>query len=212
LPENSTKKTLEFIFGAHQKCGGLFKPHVKEVTNEVKMEVKNGMVTLSKKRKQLIALSAVALVLLITVPCVAYAESPPSNSDSATWGTRLLRARGEALQKIGDEATVAPANFTMVLEPTAVNATVIKFNVIGGTIDVNGTSYTVTEGNGAVIRDKHGFLMQVQGTGPDGESVTLKLAGRYFWMYGHLYVARIAGVLQFDSAKTHLLLRAAIWV
>jgi hypothetical protein len=34
-------------------------------------------------------------------------------------------------------------------------------------------------------------LLQAQGTGPDGEAVTLRLAARYFWMGGHLYLAKI---------------------
>lgn len=52
-------------------------------------------------------------------------------------------------------------------------------------------SLGATEVNGAVIRDKHGFLLQVEGTSPNGQPATLKLAGRYFWMWGHLYVARV---------------------
>jgi hypothetical protein len=42
--------------------------------------------------------------------------------------------------------------------------------------------------------------------------VTFKLAGRYFWMGGHLFVFRIAGALQTDSGKIILLMRAAIKV
>jgi hypothetical protein len=70
----------------------------------------------------------------------------------------------------------------------------------------------ITEGNGAVIRDKHVFLFQAQGTSPDGQSVTLKLAGRYFWMWGRLYIARVLGSLQTESGKTQLLLRSMIRV
>ncbi|MBT0159346.1 hypothetical protein G4O51_05105 [Candidatus Bathyarchaeota archaeon A05DMB-2] len=170
------------------------------------------MITLSKKRKQVIAVTAIALVLIVTLPCVAYAESPSTSSTESNWGTRLLGARGIAVEKIDDQAIVTQANFKLILKPTEVNATIIKFNVISGTVQVNGTSYTITSGNGAVIRDKHAFLLQVEGTGPSSEPITLKLAGRYFWMWGHLYVARIAGLLQSDNAKTLLLLRAAIRV
>lgn len=66
--------------------------------------------------------------------------------------------------------------------------------------------------NGAAIRDKHGFLLQAEGTSPDGQPATLKLAGRYFWMWGHLYVAKVLGSLQTESARILLVLRSVIRV
>jgi hypothetical protein len=107
---------------------------------------------------------------------------------------------------------ITPAGFSLALEATEVNQTIVKFNVISGIVKINGTEYTITGGHGAVIREKHGFLLEAQSTGPEGQSATLKLAGRYFWMWGHLYVARIVGSLQTESAKTSLVLRAAIRV
>ena len=56
---------------------------------------------------------------------------------------------------------------------------------------VNGVTYTVTSGNGGVLTGRHAILLQAQGTSPDGQTVTFKLAGRYFWMGGNLYVVRI---------------------
>ena len=104
----------------------------------------------------------------------------------------------------------------MELEATEVNETIIKFNVVGGILRINETDnaidYVMMEGNGEVIRYKHVFLLQTTGTSPDGQTVTLKLAGRYFWMWGHLYVVRVAGSLQTESGKTPLLLRSVIRV
>ena len=197
-----------YIFGAHQKCVFLFKQLNKEVNIEVTMEVKNEMFTLNKKRKMFItATMALALVLVVSLP-YAYAatEETPVNR------TRILGARGLAVEITDGQVVISNASFALTLEATEINATAITFDVISGTVEVNGVEYTITGGHGAVIRDKHVFLLEAEGIGPDGEAVTLKLVGRYFWMWGRVYVARIAGSLQVDSAKISLLLRAAIRV
>jgi hypothetical protein len=185
----------------------------KKVNIEVTVEVKNEMFTLNKKQKLLItATTALALVFIVSLP-YAYASSPSApTTETQSSRTRMLRAKGIAVEKSDRQIVITPAGFTLALEATEVNETIIKFNVISGTVKINETEYVITEGNGAVIRDKHGFLLQAQGTNPDGQSVTLKLAGRYFWMWGRLYVARVFGSLQTESAKTPLVLRSVIRV
>jgi hypothetical protein len=125
---------------------------------------------------------------------------------------KTLKAQGIAVEKVDNQTVKSQANFTLSLQPTETNATVKKFSVSGGTIEVDGTAYTITGGNGAVLTRRHAILLQAQGTGPDGQAVTLKLAGRYFWMGGHLYVVRIVGKLQTDNGNFLLLLRAGIRV
>lgn len=197
-----------YIFGAHQKCVFLFKQLNKEVNIEVTMEVKNEMFTLNKKQKMFItATMALALVLVVSLP-YAYAATEETPVDR----TRILGARGLAVEITDGQVVISNASFALTLEATEINATTITFDVISGTVEVNGVEYTITGGHGAVIRDKHVFLLEAEGTGPDGEAVTLKLAGRYFWMWGRVYVARVAGSLQVDSTKILLLLRAAIRV
>jgi hypothetical protein len=92
------------------------------------------------------------------------------------------------------------------------SGTIPKFTVTAGTINVDGTIYLVTSGTGGVLRGRHAIVMEAQCTDPAGNMVTFKLAGRYFWMGGHLFVFRIAGALQTDSGKIILLMRAAIKV
>jgi hypothetical protein len=75
---------------------------------------------------------------------------------------------------------------------------------------VNGISYTIATGKGGILTGKHAILLQAQGTSPDGQTVTIKLAGRYFWMGGNLYVLRLGAKLQVDDANYTLLMRAAI--
>ncbi len=202
-----------FIYGAHQECGSLFKEKTKEVNIEAKLEVKSGMFSMNNKSGTLVAAAAaLALVFIVVFPCVVYAQSSSTSTsqDSSTPKARVLRAVGIAAENDSGVITKMPANFTLVLEPIKANRTVIIFQVDSGSVNVKGTTYTITGGKGAVVFNKNVLLMQAQGTGPDGQPVTLKLEGRYFWMWGHLYVIRILGSLQLDNAKLLVLMRAGI--
>ena len=175
------------------------------------------MFTLKKKQKMLItATAAIALVLVASLPYVNASVPSEATTETQASRTRMLLAKGVAVERTSSQVILSHAGFALELEATEVNETIIKFNVVGGILRINETDnaidYVMMEGNGEVIRYKHGFLLQATGTSPDGQTVTLKLAGRYFWMWGHLYVARIAGSLQTDSAKTSLVLRSVIWV
>jgi hypothetical protein len=185
----------------------------KEVNIEVTLEVKNEMFTLNKKQKMLItATTALTLVFILSLT-YAHASSPSTTTaETQSSRTRMLRAKGIAVEKANSQVVITPAGFALALEAAEVNETIIKFNIVGGIVRINGADYAITGGNGAVIRDKHGFLLQAEGTNPEGQSVTLKLAGRYFWMWGRLHVARLLGSLQTENAKTLLLLRSVIRV
>jgi hypothetical protein len=164
------------------------------------------MVTLSRKNKVLIAATVVvALTFILALPYV-YALTP----NDPTLGMKTLKAQGIAAEKVDNQTVKSEANFTLSLQPTETNSTLKKFSVFGGTVEVKGAVYTITGGNGAVLTRRRVILLQAQGTGPDGQAVTLKLAGRYFWMGGRLYVARIVGKLQTDNGNFLLLLRADI--
>jgi hypothetical protein len=171
------------------------------------------MFTLNKKRKMLITSTmALAFVFIVSLP-YAYASSPSATTaETQASQTRVSNAKGIAVEKSENQRVIASAGFSLALETTEVNETTTKFNVISGTVKINRTEHTITGGNGAVIRDKHGSLLQAQGTSPDGQSGTLKLAGRYFWIWGRLYIARVLGSLQTESAKICLLLRSVIRV
>jgi hypothetical protein len=197
------------IFGAYQRCGCLFKGDNKEVTIEEVGGVKAKMVTLSRKSKiAIVAISAIALMLIIAVP---FASAQPT-STSNTSSTKTLKAKGFAYQNVNGQTVKYQANFTLTLQPTSTSGAVKKFEVVGGNVTVNGVSYSVTSGNGAVGTARHIFLLQAQGTSPDGKAVTFKLEGRYFYMWGHLYVARIGAKLQTDNGNYTLLMRSAIRV
>ena len=166
------------------------------------------MVKLTKKSKiALVAIVALVVILVIAVPFVS-AQAAASN---AVGNIKILNAKGYAIQTDASQDKF-PANFTLTLQATSTNEPVKKFDVTGGTVVVNGVSYAITDGNGGVATGRHLILLQAYGTDSNGQTVTLKLEGRYFWMGGHIYVARIAAKLQTENENYTLLMRAAIRV
>ena len=177
---------------------------------DVELEVKNKMVTFTNKSKILIVAIIVAALLVVAVPATVYAM--PISDSNIVGASRSLVAKGVDRQVVDGQNVTVPANLTLTLTRSGGNATVPKFTVTSGTVIVNGATYTIASGNGGVLRSRHLILLQAQGTGPDGQAVTLRLAGRYFWMGGHLFVARIGARLITESGNSTLLLRAAIRV
>ena len=167
------------------------------------------MVNLKNRNKLVIAaMAAIAILLVIAVPFVG----AQTVSNGAVANVKTMKAQGFAYQEINGQTVKYQANFALMLHPTSTISIPKEFDVAGGTIVVNGVTYTMTSGNGVVRPDRHIFVLQAQGTSPDGQAVTLKLEGRYFWLGGQLYVARIGAKLQTDNGNYLLLMRAAIRV
>jgi hypothetical protein len=165
---------------------------------------------LSKRSKALIlGTIVVALALFVALP---FASASTTTQTDPTPGMKTLVAKGYAVEKINSQITKYQANFTLTLQATEANVTVKKFDVVSGKVTVDGSSFTITSGKGAVLVGRRAILLEAQGTSSDGQLVTLKLEGRYFWMGGHLYVARIAAKLQTAKDNYTLLMRAAIRV
>lgn len=166
------------------------------------------MATLSRKNKIAIAATVtIAIILGITIPYVG-AQTAANNSIS---NLKTLSAKGYVYQAF-DSNTIKyyPANLTLSLQPTTINGTVRMFDVAGGTVVANGISYTITSGTGGYLTVRHVVLLQAQGTGPDGQSVTLKLAGQYSYSWlAHRLVFKIGAKLQTDDSNYTLLMRAS---
>ncbi len=159
-------------------------------------------------RKILVAVTTVALLCVLAFPAFAFASNPDGSEQ--VLASRELVGRGVARQTINGENVTSPANFTLTLKHVAPSETIHRFTVATGTINVNGRIYSLTPGTGAVLRGRHAIVLEAQGTDAAGNPVTFRLAGRYFWMGGHLFVFRTAGALQTESGKIVLLSRAAI--
>jgi hypothetical protein len=208
-----------YTIGAHQTSASLFKEKTQKLINEVQLEVRNKMSVLTKKSKAIIAvLTVVALAFIVALPYGVDAQTSQTSSPtsipqtSANPNAKQLKAVGYGFENVSDVIQKMPANLTLFVEPTKASFAGKLFKVDNGTVYVDGTAYTITGGNGGVSYAKRVFVLKAQGTSPDGQSVTLKLEGQYFWMWGRLYAARIQGSLQFGNTKMALFLRGAIRV
>jgi hypothetical protein len=115
-----------------------------------------------------------------------------------------------AFERIENDEAKLPANLTLTLQPGKINRTVILFSVVDGQIEVNGVKYAIKEGRGLVAYHKSMLAMQLSGASPDGDTVTVKIGGRYFWLWGRLHAARLVGTLKTSNCEVGLLLRSAI--
>jgi hypothetical protein len=165
------------------------------------------MKALSKKSKILvISVVAIAVVCLIAVP---YVSAQTNANPIAT--TKTLNAKGYAFQSINsDTIKKYNATFSLTLVPTTTNGTVRLFSVTGGSVVVNGVTYTINGGKGGILTGRHAVLLTSQGTGPDGQSVTFKFAAKYSWAGGNLYTLKIAAKLETTSGNYTLLMAAPI--
>lgn len=171
-----------------------------------KSEAKNKMVKLTRKNKIAIAaLAAIAIVLVITVP-YASAQTVANNAAS---NIRTLNAKGNIYQKIdSDTIKYYQADLILTLQPTSTAGSVKYFDVTGGSLVANGVSYTFATGNGGVLTGRHDVLLQAQGTDPNGQPVTLKLAGQYSnsWLAGKVALKIGAKLQTSDNTYTLLML------
>ena len=168
------------------------------------------MVKLTRKGK--IAVAALAAIAVILVVAVPYASAQTVANNAAS-NMRTLHARGDIYQTV-ESSTIKyyQANLTLTVQPTSIQGNVKLFNVTGGTLVVaNGVSYTFTGGNGGVLTGRHAVLLKAQGTDPNGQPVTLKLAGQYSYSWLARHVAlKIAAKLQTQDANYTLLMLAPI--
>ncbi len=163
------------------------------------------MVNISKKAKiTIIAIVAIAAILAVSIP---FASAQATNN--AVSNIKTLNAQGNIYQTI-DSNTIKyyPATMTLTVQSTSTSGPVKLFDVTSGTLVANGVTYTFTNGNGGVFTGRHVVLLKAQGTSPDGQAVTLKLAGQYSWFGGK--TLGIAAKLQTEDANYTLLMKAPI--
>ena len=173
------------------------------------MEVEDELIVQNKK----VLISLIVGLLMFAAFSVPFAfatieddQVKGNNCDEV----RVLGAKGLAKDRSSPEGKFVPAGFLLDLLATEIKPKVINFDIVGGIAKVDGLEYTIVEGKGAVIRYRRGFILEASGVDTAGEEVTLKLAGRYFWMWGRVYVARLVGVLKTVDTTYTLILKAAI--
>jgi len=168
------------------------------------------MVNMSKKTKiALAAIVSIAIVLVITVPYV----SAQTIANNAASNVRTLNARGNIYQVVSSNTiSYYQANLTLTVQPTSTSSFPKLFDITGGTlVTADGSSYTFTSGNGGVFTGAHAVLLQAQGTDPNGQPVTLKLAGQYSYSFLAGRVAlKIGAKLETDDGNYTMLMLAPI--
>jgi hypothetical protein len=159
----------------------------------------------SKNKKILLTIGVVAaLVLVVSVGFVS-AATPDVNAIK-TWN-----AKGYMLQKIDNETLkYHPASFSLQIAPTTTNGTAKLFNVVGGSVTLNGVVYTVTSGNGGVLPSQHAILLKATAANADGQTLDLKLAARYVWQWGNNFNVNIAAKATVGDTTYSLLMRTLI--
>jgi hypothetical protein len=163
------------------------------------------MVILSRKNK--IALTAIIVVVAILAVALPLTSAQSTNSEVSN--IKTLKAQGNIYQKIdGSTIKFYPASLFLTIQPTSTDGPVKKFDITSGTLVANGVSYSFTSGNGGVLTGRHAVLLQAQGINPDGQAVTLKLAGEYSWFGGK--TLNIGAKLQTEDANYTLIMKAPI--
>jgi hypothetical protein len=158
------------------------------------------------KRIGIVALVAVFLVAIIAVPSAALASTPAFDEEKTVQVTAY--AKGIAIQEIDNETVRMPANLTLTAELIEHGNKLILFKIVGGKAYINGTVYTISEDKSIVFKPRQAVLLRCQGTSSEGTKVVISLYAKYFWMGGHLYVARVRGTLKIgDDTRVLLLMR-----
>lgn len=160
--------------------------------------------TLTRKTVVISLSIFLALSLITVLPSFIVAEE-----NSMLEETKVIHAKGIAFTEIDNETIEIPVNLTLYCEATERYRRLTFFKVVDGTVELESETFTIYDGTGLVIHNRHITLLNATGTDPQGQHVTLKLAFRYFWMWGRLYIARSRGVLKVNDTKYLLILRAA---
>jgi len=162
-----------------------------------------------EKKARVTALVTLFIAVAIVVPSIAFASSATTTEDIDIQVTAY--AKGLAIQKIGNKTVKMPANLTLAAEPIRRGEKLIAFKIIDGKVDINDMVYTISEGSGVVVKPQQAVWIHCKGSCPDGTEVRLNLYARYFWMGGHLCVARIKGILKIgEDTRTLLLMRGLV--
>ena len=169
-----------------------------------------GKIRLKDRRYAIAFIAALCVLsLVLAMPMAVSAQEPSQESPSATDRLLIVKARGVAIQRVENDTVRMPARFelNLTLGPTRRRLGVTPVKDGEGTIEVNETVYTVENARGIILSDGHVAFIKLTGVDDTGESITLFIKARYFWMGRRLYVARAIGVLKTGETNTLLLLR-----
>jgi hypothetical protein len=180
-------------------------------------------------KKAIIALAivtaAAALIAMIAYPAYAatedyryalnqenwaVAEEPAGNLEAASDGVLTVKidAKGYAFVRLDDETLKQYDSTTsLLIQVTPATETAERKIDVTGSVEVNEETYTITEGEVFIGKEKRLIGVYCTGTDEDGNEITLKFGARYFWWGGKAYALRCKAVLQTTDQPMLLLQR-----
>jgi len=130
----------------------------------------------------------------------------------------IIRGHGFAITRIvlfeEDELILMPAHLVLrglLFKPIKIgNFSIAPLAIRSGFLEINETRYNMTWGKGALVLEKHDIVLVANGTGPNGENISLRLVGKWFKLPDEtIFLVRMTGVVKFEEdGKLLLTLRA----
>ena len=161
---------------------------------------------LSIKGRPVILATIVVAWMSIAVPMISYAGDGEVDQERVK-GLVALRARGIAVEKIGEEKTRMPARIGLLIKLGIRNEGRIPLRVLKGRVKIGENIYNITGGRGVVLLGRHVALMRCVGVDAKGESVVFKFAVRYMRIAEDIYALKIARVLKAEESRVFMRLK-----
>lgn len=163
------------------------------------------MMKVKFSKKTLLATIVIALTVIVTSSILIY---PTFASQSELERKHVYaRARGIAIQKIDNETIKMPVRVNLTLVLGKKRGKFIPVLNVNGSVDVNGTIYTIEYGDGIIQTKRHIAFIRCVGFDAEENEVTLRLGAAYFWWGGKLYAFRAKALLCTENTRMGLLLR-----
>lgn len=152
------------------------------------------------------AFAVVAIVTFVAASSIAY---PAIVAQPEVQNKQIIaKAMGWAFQRV-DSETIEQNNVTLklVLEIGERRGPVAFIVNASGSVDIDGTVYTIQSGKGLIGTMGHVALVHCEGVDDGGNKIVLGIGSTYFWWGGHLYAFRAKAFLRTAESPMLLLVR-----
>ncbi|MCD6445598.1 hypothetical protein J7L49_02290 [Candidatus Bathyarchaeota archaeon] len=164
------------------------------------------MIKIKTRKKAVLTIAAIAIAAAIIIPMFVYPTFAVTEQKTQR-NLVYVKARGMAIQKINNETVKTPANLTLILMLGEKRGEFRPVLNVKGSININGTVYTVECGDGAIQTQRHIAFIRCLGNDTDGNQIAFRLGIAYFWWGGKLYVFRGKASLHTTDTRMLLMLR-----
>jgi hypothetical protein len=167
------------------------------------------MLGIKSRKKVILAFAVAAMMAAVATSMVAYpafaATEPEIQSKHIA-----VKAKGWAFQRV-DSETIKQHNvmLELTLELGGRKGQIVAIASASGSVDVNGTIYTIQSGKGLIITGRHVVVARFIGVDAQGHEISLWIQTVYFWWGGELFAFRAKAVLRTTENPMLLLLRGA---